>query len=156
MLAKAIQRNVRVSAKKATLVCRLIKDKPLATAMKILQNQDQKTSKFLLKLLSSAAANAVNNHAMRGDQLYVFNSVANQGPSLKRSSPRAKGRTDMIKRRTSHLLVILSDDTEEKAKLNKILLKPRAHQYKYQDKKLKDATEIKSKKMHVSTKTDKK
>ncbi|WP_391592143.1 LSU ribosomal protein L22p (L17e) [[Mycoplasma] cavipharyngis] len=136
MLAKAIQRNVRVSAKKATLVCALIRNQNVKEAFKILDHSQQKTATFLKKLLGSAVANAVNNHAMNGNDLYVYSVVANQGPTYKRNMPRAKGRSDIMRKRSSHLEVIVSDNPNEKTESNKKLLKPRAHQHKYQKDQL--------------------
>lgn len=130
MIARAIQRNVNVSARKANLCCRLIRNRPFVQALRILDNQPNKSAKFLRKLLLSAASNAVNNHAMSGSKLYVFSSVANQGVTLKRTLTRAKGRADLLRKRFSHLEVCLSDDLQERQKLNKILLKPRAHRQK--------------------------
>ncbi|AEW45933.1 50S ribosomal protein L22 [Mycoplasma haemocanis str. Illinois] len=145
MIARAIQRNVHVSSKKAVLCCRLIRNKSYMEAIRILDNQPQKTAKFLKKLLMSAAANAVNNHAMSGDKLYVFSSSANQGRTLKRTIPRAKGRADLIRKRFSHLEICLSDDKDERKKLNVYLLKPRAHQHKYKPKLVDRSVEIKPK-----------
>lgn len=142
MLAKAVQRNIHVSSKKANLCCRLIRNKPVEQAIKILENQPNKTAKYLSKLLISACANAVNNHAMSGRNLYVFNSVANQGKTLKRTMPRARGRADLMRKRFSHLEVWVSDDPKEKEKRNAILLKPRAHQSRYR-KSLDKQTSIK-------------
>ncbi|GCE63972.1 50S ribosomal protein L22 [Candidatus Mycoplasma haematohominis] len=131
MLAKAIQRNVHVSSKKANLCCRLIRNKSVEQALKILENQPHKTAKYLSKLLIAACANAVHNHAMSGRDLYVFSSIANQGRTLKRTMPRARGRADLMRKRFSHLEVWVSDDPQEKEKRNAIFLKPRAHQSKY-------------------------
>ncbi|CBY93465.1 ribosomal protein L22 [Mycoplasma haemofelis str. Langford 1] len=145
MIARAIQRNVHVSSKKAILCCRLIRNKSYMEALRILDNQPQKTAKYLKKLLMSAAANAVNNHAMSGDRLYVFSSSANQGRTLKRTIPRAKGRADLIRKRFSHLEICLSDDKDERKKLNAYLLRPRAHQHKYKPKLADRSVEIKPK-----------
>lgn len=130
MIARAIQRNVGVSAKKATLCCRLIRNMPVEKALRILENQPQKTAGYLSKLLLSAISNAVNNHSMSGKNLYVFSSVANQARTLKRTLPRAKGRADLMRKRFSHLEVCVSDDLNEKKKLNDRILVPRAHRKK--------------------------
>lgn len=134
MLARAIQRNVHVSPKKANLCCRLIRNKPVNEALKILEHQPHKTAKFLLKLLGSACANAVNNHAMVGKNLYVYESISQQGRILKRTMPRARGRADLMRKRFSHLEVWVSDDPMERQNRNAIFLKPRAHQWKYKNK----------------------
>lgn len=130
MIAKAHQNNVRVSAKKAKLVCDLVRHKSVADAFKILQLTPQKSAKLLFKLLSSAVANAVNNHGMDGEKLYVFHVVANQGRTYKKVMPRAKGRSDLMRKRTTNFVVQVSDDCNERKHLNVKLLKPRAHQHK--------------------------
>lgn len=134
MLARAIQRNVHVSPKKANLCCRLIRNKPVNEALKILEHQPHKTAKYLLKLLTAACANAVNNHSMSGRNLYVYESLAQQGRILKRTMIRARGRADLMRKRFSHLEIWVSDDAEERQKRNKIFLKPRAHQWKCRGK----------------------
>lgn len=130
MIAKAHQNSVRVSAKKAKLVCDLIRHQTVADAFKILQITPQKSAKLLFKLLSSAVANAVNNHGMNGESLYVFHAVANQGRTYKKVLPRAKGRSDLMRKRTTNFVIQVSDDVNERKTLNTKLLKPRAHQHK--------------------------
>lgn len=106
--------NVHVSPRKAGLVCALIRGKKVSQALTILQHCPQKTAKTLLKLLSSAIANATNNHSMNGDKLYVYSCVANTGRTIKRAMPRAKGSSNMIRKRHSHLVVVLSDNPNER------------------------------------------
>lgn len=131
MIAKASQRSIHVSPKKAKYCCRLIVNQPVDKALRILSNQPQKTARYLSKLLLSAASNAVHNHAMQGNKLYVYRSVANTGIILKRTIPRAKGRADLLRKRYSNLEVWVSDDPLERTKRNSLLLRPRAHQGKY-------------------------
>lgn len=114
--AKAIQRNIHISSRKAKLVCDLIRNKPVKQALEILENTNKKAAKYLQKLLHSAISNAINNHALNAENLYVYKVVANQGATLKRTSPRAKGSADLIRKRYSHLLVVVSDDPKEKEK----------------------------------------
>jgi len=116
MKARAIQRNIHVSPRKAGLVCDLIRGLPVAKALVILDNTNQKSAKIIKKILNSAIANATNNHAMVGEKLYIYQIAANQGSSIKRTLPRAKGSADMIKKRHTHLEIILSDDPQEHAK----------------------------------------
>lgn len=106
--------NVHVSSRKAGLVCALIRGKKVSQALTILQHCPQKTAKVLLKLLSSAIANATNNHSMNGDRLYVYSCVANNGRTIKRAMPRAKGSSNMIRKRHSHLVIVLSDNPNER------------------------------------------
>ena len=114
MVCKVIQRNVRVSSRKAKLVCDLIRNKPIKQALVILQHNSKKASKIIKKLLESAIANATNNHAMNAEKLYVYNIFANQGPTWKRTMPRARGSADMIFKRTTHIEIHLSDDPNER------------------------------------------
>jgi ribosomal protein L22 len=114
MKAYAIQRNVHVSARKANLVCDLIRYKTIAQALVILDNADKKVAPILKKLLNSAVANATNNHQMIGEKLYIYAVTANQGATIKRSLPRAKGSANMIRKRHSHLEIVLSDNPRQR------------------------------------------
>lgn len=114
MVNKVIQRNIRISSRKAALVCDLIRNKPVREAIIILNNTDKKISPIIKKLLNSAIANATNNHAMNAEKLYIYNIFANQGPTLKRTMPRARGSADLIKKRSTHLEIHLSDNQNER------------------------------------------
>jgi ribosomal protein L22 len=116
MKARAIQKNVHVSSRKANLICDLIRYKSVKEALVILDNAEKKTAAIIKKLLNSAAANATNNHQMNGDKLYIYFVTANQGSTIKRSLPRAKGSANMIRKRHSHLIVELSDDPKQHEK----------------------------------------
>ena len=63
----------------------------------------------ILKVVKSAKANAENNHEMNAENLYIESIVANQGPTIKRFMPRAQGRATMIRKRTSHIEVVLKE-----------------------------------------------
>lgn len=114
MVNKVIQRNIHISHRKAQLVCDLIRNKPIKEAIIILNNTDKKFAPICLKLLNSAIANATNNHAMNAEKLYVYNIFANQGPTWKRTMPRARGSADIIFKRTTHLEIHLSDNPNER------------------------------------------
>ncbi|MDR3330245.1 MAG: 50S ribosomal protein L22 [Mycoplasmataceae bacterium] len=116
MKARAMQKNVHVSARKANLVCNLIRNKPVTEALIILDNAEKKTAAILKKILNAAVANATNNHQMVGERLYVYGVTANQGATIKRSLPRAKGSANMIRKRHSHIEIILSDDPQQRKK----------------------------------------
>ena len=115
MIAIAKQNRVRISPQKARLVCQLIAHKNVGQAQAILNNTDKKGARILLKLLNSAISNATNNHAMKADKLYVYEAVANQGPVMKRTLPRAKGSADVIRKRSTNLVLKLSDNATERA-----------------------------------------
>ncbi|MBQ3943163.1 MAG: 50S ribosomal protein L22 [Elusimicrobia bacterium] len=116
MKSCAIVYNINVSYRKANLVCRLIRGKKVDEALTILQNLQKKTAKFLNKLLASAIANATNNHAMNNNNLYVYSAIVGQGKTYKRMTTRAKGASNVIKKRHCHLKIVLSDDPKEKEK----------------------------------------
>lgn len=108
-LGKASIRNIRVSASKAGLVLDLIRGKKLDEAKAICRNTRRKASPFILKLLDSAQANAVNNNELSSDLLYVAEAYADQGPTMKRIRPRARGMAYRIRKRTSHLTIVLKE-----------------------------------------------
>lgn len=114
MISKAIQRNIHISSRKAGLICDLIRMKRVDYAIAQLENIDHKASQITLKLLKSAIANATNNHRMNAAKLYILSIVANQGPTLKRVLPRAKGSANTIRKRSTHLEIILSDDEKDR------------------------------------------
>ncbi len=116
MKARAIQRNIHLSPRKAKLVCDLIRNKKVTDALVMLEQVHKKAAPIISKLLSSAMANATNNHAMSAEKLYIYHIVANQGSTLKRTSPRAKGSADLIRKRHCHIEIILSDDVNERKK----------------------------------------
>lgn len=105
-------KHARVSTRKAKLVIDLIRNKGIDEAYAILKYTPRKASEILYKLLKSAEANAVNNNELDRDSLYVSEIYAEQGPTLKRIRPRAQGRAFRIRKRTSHITVVL----KEKAK----------------------------------------
>lgn len=114
MINTVIQRNIHISHRKAQLVCDLIRNTPVQEAIVILNNTDKKVAPIIKKLLNSAIANATNNHAMNAEKLYIYNIYANQGPTWKRTMPRARGSADMMFKRTTHLEIHLSDNANER------------------------------------------
>lgn len=99
----------RISARKARLVADLIRNKDTSDALSILKNSNKKAARLFLKLLQSAIANAINNHGMDVDKLFVAQIVVNEGPTLKRFQPRAQGRAYSIFKRTSHFVIKLEE-----------------------------------------------
>lgn len=116
MKAIAKVNNVHVSPRKAKLVVDLIRNKKATEAVSILEHTNKKTAPILLKLLKSAISNAVNNHAMNGANLYVYEIFANQGVTWKRQLIRGKGSADRLFKRTTNFKVVLSDDATERQK----------------------------------------
>lgn len=109
MEAKAIAKYVHVSARKAGQVCDLVRGKNVNEALAILKFTPRYASEVVAKVIKSAAANAENNHEMDADKLYISHIVANQGPTMKRFMPRAQGRATEIRKRTSHIEVVVKE-----------------------------------------------
>jgi len=103
----AIARYVRISSRKVKIVIDLIRGKSVAEAKAILAYTPKAASAPVLKLLNSAVANAENNLDIPADQLYVVEVFANQGPTYKGIQPRAQGRAYRIRKRTSHITIVL-------------------------------------------------
>lgn len=103
----ATVKYVRVSPRKAKIVVDLIRGKQVDEALAILQFTPKSAAPVVAKLLNSAIANAENNLDMDRESLYVAEVYANQGPTLKRYWARSHGRADMIKKRTSHITIVL-------------------------------------------------
>ncbi|MFZ5596993.1 MAG: 50S ribosomal protein L22 [Bacillota bacterium] len=107
--AKAIARYIRISPRKAREVVDLIRGKDLREALAILKFTPRRASVPVAKVVQSAAANAEHNYEMDRDSLYVAECYVDQGPTLKRFQPRAMGRADLMRRRTSHITVVLRE-----------------------------------------------
>lgn len=112
MEARAVAKFIRVSPRKARMVVDLIRGKKLEEALAILRYTPNKAADVVTKVVKSAAANAEHNLDLDKDELIVSQIFVDQGPSLKRMMPRAMGRADIIKRRTSHITVVVSDKKE--------------------------------------------
>ena len=104
---RATAKFVRISPFKVRVVLDIIKGKPVTEALAILENTPKAASEILYKVVSSAVANAENNMNMSRNDLVVAECYANDGPTLKRIMPRARGRAYRINKRTSHITVIL-------------------------------------------------
>jgi len=110
--ARAVARYVRISPRKARLVVDLIRGKPVHEALAILRYTPQRASRVVAKVIRSAMANAEHNYEMDPDALYVAAAYVDQGPTWKRYHPRAYGRADLRRRRTSHITVIVKERRE--------------------------------------------
>ncbi|MFM9377493.1 50S ribosomal protein L22 [Gordonia sp. VNK21] len=106
--ARATARFVRVTPMKARRVLDLIKGKSVDEALDILRFAPQAASEPVAKVLASAAANAENNQGLDRRTLVVSEAFANEGPTLKRFQPRAQGRAFRIRKRTSHITVVVA------------------------------------------------
>lgn len=109
MEAKATAKYVRVSPRKAGQICDLVRGKNVDEALAILKFTPRGAAADIAKVVKSAKANAENNHEMNAENLYIESIVANQGPTIKRFMPRAQGRATMIRKRTSHIEVVVKE-----------------------------------------------
>lgn len=109
MEARAIARHVRISPRKARQVVDLIRGKSLGEALNILRFIPNAAATPVEKVVRSAAANAENNFDMNPEDLYVAKIYVDEGPTLKRIRPRARGMANRIRKRTSHITVVLSE-----------------------------------------------
>lgn len=107
--AKATLKHARISARKVKIVADLIRQKDVNEALAIVKFTPKASSEIVEKLLKSAIANAENNHNMDGKKLYISEIYANQGPTLKRIRPAAKGSAVRIRKRTSHITIVLRE-----------------------------------------------
>lgn len=109
MESKAIAKTVRIAPRKARLVIDLIRGVDIKEAQAILKYTPRAASPIILKVLNSAVANADHNYNMDASKLYVKEASVNEGVRMKRMMPRAKGQGDIIKKRTSHITVIVAE-----------------------------------------------
>lgn len=109
MEAKAVARHIRISPSKARRVIDLIRGKDVEEALTLLRFTPKGASPIVAKLVQSAVANAENNHDLDVDSLYVAHCYVDEGPTLKRIRPRARGMAARIRKRTSHITVILRE-----------------------------------------------
>jgi large subunit ribosomal protein L22 len=109
---RSVGRYIRVSPRKARRVAELIKGKQVEEAANILLMTPSKPAKYIYKLLKCAIGNAENDYNLDIERLYVANVIVDQGPMLKRWIPRARGRADRIRKRTSHITVVIESKEE--------------------------------------------
>ncbi|MDD3106661.1 MAG: 50S ribosomal protein L22 [Bacilli bacterium] len=108
MEAKAIAKTVRITPRKVRLVVDLVRGKNIAEAASILRLTPRGASAVVDKVLKSATANAVNNLKLEQSKLFVKEAYVNEGPTMKRFLPRAKGSAAPILKRTSHITIVVA------------------------------------------------
>ena len=106
---RAIAKNLGVSPSKVRIVLNLIRGKDYTEADAILKNMPNVGAEYAIKVLESAAANAENNLGMNKSNLYVAEAYADGAAVLKRYQPVSKGRAHSIKKRTSHITIVLDE-----------------------------------------------
>lgn len=112
MEVKAITRYVRVSPRKARIVVDLVRGKSVAQAREILAFTNRGIAETVEKTLNSAVANAEHNNHLREETLYVKAAYVDEGPTMKRIRPRAKGSASRIRKRMSHITIIVAPREE--------------------------------------------
>ncbi len=110
MEVKAILKHVRISAFKAREVTREIQGLPASEALDVLRFSPKKAAAFVSKTLKSAIANAEHNAQMRPASLIVKEAVVGEGPTLARFQPKARGSAGPIRKRSSHIRIVVSDE----------------------------------------------
>ena len=101
------------SPNKVRRVLDLVRGLPVDEARRVLDFANRRATHPIRKVLESAVANARHNHALDAEELVVVSAFADEGPTLKRMRPRARGRASRILRRTSHITVVVGDQREE-------------------------------------------
>jgi len=115
--ARSTHKFARLSASKARVVLDLIRDDDLEQAREELQFCDRGAATVISKVLESAVSNAENNENLSADELYVAECWADEGPTLKRWRPRARGRATRINKRTCHITVVVAQLSEEELEM---------------------------------------
>ncbi len=115
MKYKAVLKAARISPKKARLTADSVREKMASQAESILQFSKTKSAKLILKLLKSTEANAKSQDA-DSESLKISEIKVDQAPVLKRRKIRSRGRADLMKRRNSHITIVLSDDLDKESK----------------------------------------
>jgi large subunit ribosomal protein L22 len=105
---KATAKYLRIAPRKARMVVDMIRNKSVAQALEILQFSNRAAAVDVAKVVRSAAANAENNNGLRGENLVIKACYVDEGPTLKRIRPRAKGSASRINKRMSHITVVVA------------------------------------------------
>ena len=110
MEAVAIAKGLRIAPRKARLVIDLIRGKSVEEADRILANINKEAARMSRKVLVSAVANAENNMGLNKENLFVKEAIVNEGQTMKRMKFGSRGHVDPIKKRTSHITIVVSDE----------------------------------------------
>ncbi len=113
MKVRAQAKYIRQSPQKVRVVLDTVRGLPVPEALQMLEFSERRAATPIRKVLQSAVANADNNFGFDADELVLAECYADEGPTLKRWRPRARGRASRINKRTSHITVVLSDGKKE-------------------------------------------
>ncbi len=117
---RATLKGYHMSASKARVVLNLIRGEDVTSAAEILAGTTREAADVIAKVLASAVANAVNNDSMNADELFVSAAYADEGITMKRFTPRARGRAAKIRKRSCHITVIVSRLDEDRLELLRV------------------------------------
>lgn len=109
MVAKAVAKYIRISPRKVRQVVDLVRGKSVDEALAILKFTPKRASVPVAKVIRSAAANAEHNYDMNRGNLFIATAYVDQGPTWKRYQPRAYGRANLIRKRTSHITIVVQE-----------------------------------------------
>jgi large subunit ribosomal protein L22 len=112
MKVRAHAKHIRQSPYKVRRVLDLVRGLPVEEARHVLAFTDRRAADPVRKVLNSAVANAEHNFALDADELIVVEAFADEGPTLKRWRPRARGRATRIRKRTSHITIVVTEESE--------------------------------------------
>jgi large subunit ribosomal protein L22 len=110
MESKAILKYARITPRKARRVVDLVRNKNAGDAIIFLRYMPYRGARFIEKLLKSAMANAEQKKAVNPEEMKIIRAFVDQGPVMKRVEPRAMGRANIIRKRTSHITLVLSEE----------------------------------------------
>jgi large subunit ribosomal protein L22 len=128
MRVRAQAKWVRSSARKARIVLDHVRGRSVPEARTVLAFTTRAVATDIEKVLRSAVANAEANHGLDGDELIVEAAYADEGPTLKRWKPRARGRVNRIRKRTCHITLVLVEQPEETTRRRRRTAKPAAEE----------------------------
>ncbi len=113
MEARAVEKYIRMSPRKIKYVVDMIKSKSIEDSIDILSLTPKAAAVVVKKAIQSAVSNATENHKMKEEDLFITKILVNEGPTLKRFKPRARGRATRIRKRTAHISIYVSDGKEK-------------------------------------------
>ncbi|MDP8957811.1 MAG: 50S ribosomal protein L22 [Actinomycetota bacterium] len=113
MKVRAQAKFIRQSPYKVRRVLEVVRGRPVSEARAALQFTNRRAAEPVRKVLDSAVANAEHNHSLDAEELVVVSAYADEGPTLRRWRARARGRVGWIRKRTSHITIVVTDEGEE-------------------------------------------
>jgi len=113
--ARAVEKYIRMSPRKIRYIVDMIKSKSIDDAIDLLSLTPKTAAIVVKKAIQSAVTNATENHKMKEEDLFISGIMVDEGPTLKRFKPRARGRANRIRKRTAHISVFVSDGKEKEA-----------------------------------------